>query len=162
MKCPRCQGILEVTNPKNEPVLLITCPNPQCQAKIRINFDSGETQISNKTAANAKVGYLRCKGKNYELQEGLNIVGRKATSSKATIQIDTDGRSMSREHAEIKVVRLKSGRVKALLRDIRPVDKMTKKPTMVEDEPLEDVDIITLSNGDMLLMGDTRLKYVQE
>ena len=55
--CPNCHGTLEVTNPKQEPLLMIKCPNPACGAKLRIRFDTGETVLAPQKAA-VKVPYF--------------------------------------------------------------------------------------------------------
>ena len=47
IRCPRCRGILEVTNPKELPELLITCPNPNCGARMRVTFATGDTILAN-------------------------------------------------------------------------------------------------------------------
>ena len=69
---------------------------------------------------------------------------------------------MSREHAAIEVVRLKSGRVKAILSDLRQAEKAKLRPLMVEDVALTAGDRISLAHGDVITLGDTEVKYVQE
>ena len=56
--CPNCRGTLEITNPKQEPFLMIKCPNPACGAKLRIRFDTGETVLAPKKTAPKVPGYL--------------------------------------------------------------------------------------------------------
>ena len=159
IKCPKCHGILEVTNPKNDPSLLITCPNPECKAKMRVDFQTGETILAQADKGDEVIGHLSYAGDDYELVEGVNTIGRMAKSSDATIQIETDDRSMSRMHAQIKVVRLKTGRIKAILSDLRDEKKMASFPLTIEDEPLFPGDAINLANGDIIKMGKTKLKY---
>lgn len=159
IQCPRCLGMLEVTNPKNEPSLLITCPNPQCNAKMRVDFQTGETVLAQADKGDTIIGHLSFAGDKYPLAEGINTIGRKAKSSQATIQIDTDDRSMSRLHAQIKVVRLNTGRIKAILSDRRDEKKMASFPLTIEEEPLFPGDAVNLANGDIIQMGKTKLKY---
>lgn len=161
IKCPRCHGILEVTNPKADPVLLITCPNPQCGAKIRVTFDTGDTVLAEHERGDDKIGQLVYNGDSYPLVEGENTVGRQSKTSKATIQLPTDDQSMSREHIKIMVHRLKSGRVKAVVSDMRDADKMEKLPTRIDDEPLLPEDSVVLSHGDTITLGKTKIKYVK-
>ena len=162
VKCPNCGGILEVTNPKNEEVLLIKCPNPECNAKIRLRFDTGETQMSKLSADMTCPGKLLLGSQEYALQEGKNTLGRATKSTTATLPIETDDRSMSRLHVEIEVVRLKNGRMKALLRDIREPEKTAQKPTLVEGEALYPTDCICLTHGDIITISDTEFRFVQE
>lgn len=161
IKCPQCHGILEITNPKSEPVLLITCPNPQCGAKMRVTFVTGETVFAGHERNDEKAGRLVFKGDSYPLMEGENTVGRQAKTSKATIQLPVDDQSVSREHLKIVVHRLKSGRVKAVVSDMRTSDKMKKKPTHIDDEPLMPEDAFVLSHGDTITLGNTKIKYVK-
>lgn len=162
IKCPKCQAILQVTNPQNEPELMITCGNPQCGAKIRLTFDTGKTQLDDKPQHNDKTpGQIVSGNRQYNLCEGENTVGRMSANSKATIQIDTDDLSMSRLHVCITVHKLKSGRMKAVVSDMREADKTMQLPTYVDDEPLMAEDAIVLTNGDVIRMGKTLVKYQQ-
>ena len=159
IKCPRCHGILEMTNPKAEPVLLITCPNPQCGAKMRITFDTGDTVLAERERGDDKIGKLVYNGDSYPLAEGENTVGRQSKTSKATIQLPTDDQSMSREHVRIVVHRLKSGRIKAVMSDMRGADKQQQLPTRIDDEPLLPEDAFVLSHGDVITLGKTIVRY---
>lgn len=162
IQCPKCHGILEVTNPRSEPVLLITCPNPQCGAKMRITFDTGETVLAQQQEGNStSIGHLEFAGSCYPLAEGENTVGRQAQTSEATIQLPTEDRSMSRMHLRIQVQRLKSGRIKAVVTDLRDATKIEQLPTTIDDEPLLPEDAFVLANGDVIALGGSRIKYVK-
>lgn len=162
IKCPRCHGLLEVTNPKAEPVLLITCGNPQCGAKIRVTFDTGETQIVDHHHLSTTIGQIACHGEYYPLALGENTVGRRSKTSAATLQLPVDDASMSRQHARIVVHRLKNGRVKAVLSDMREAVKSVRLPIRIDDEPLQPEDAFVLTHGDVVLLGATRVKYVAQ
>jgi len=161
IKCPRCHGILEVTNPKNEPVLMITCPNPQCGARMRLTFDTGETIIADHEAGDEIIGQIMCDGRRYPLAEGENTVGRQSESSSATIQLPTSDMSMSRSHLRITVHRLKNGRIKAVLSDMRDAKKIQALPTYIDEEPLQPEDAYVLENGDRITLGKTKIRYVK-
>lgn len=161
IKCPRCHGILEITNPKAEPVLLITCPNPACGAKMRVTFATGDTILDDSAHHDDRIGHLLLDGEPYKLAEGINTIGRHSKSSKATIQLPTDDQSMSRVHIQIQVTRLKSGRIKAVLSDLRDAEKIEQLPTLVDDVPLQPEDAIVLAHGDGITIGHTRIKYVK-
>lgn len=158
--CPVCHKKLEVTNTKNEPVMLITCPNPECQAKMRVTFDTGETILASSKTSKNETGCLKCGRGSYPLRIGTNKVGRKSPTSEADIQIETDDHSMSRLHMEVEVVQLKSGRIKVIASDARKASLSEAKPIFHEDVPLENADKVVLVNGDVLTLGDTKVKYV--
>ena len=161
IKCPRCHGILEVTNPKEEPQLLITCPNPACGAKMRVTFATGDTVLSDRQPHDDQISHLVFDGEPYALAEGTNTLGRKSKNSTATIQLPTEDLSMSRIHAQIQVTRLKNGRIKAVLSDLRNTEKMQQCPTLVDDEPLQPEDAFVLAHGDVITLGTTRIKYMR-
>jgi len=161
IRCPRCHGILEITNPKAEPVLLITCPNPACGAKMRVTFATGDTILDNHSGREDHIGHLLFDGEPYALAEGTNTVGRHSKNSTATVQLPANDQSMSRLHARIQVTRLKSGRVKAVISDLRNTEKITQLPTLVDDVPLQPEDALVLANGDGITLGHTRIKYIK-
>lgn len=158
--CPKCGTSLEVTNPKEQDILLISCP--QCQAKLRVQFNTGETVLEESPSDKKEIGSLSCKGCKYPLQLGINTIGRKSAKSTASIQIETDDHSMSRVHAEIDVIRLQNESIKAVLRDIRDIEKMKIKPSYFEDQKMYSEDHIDLENGDTFKLGETLVKYVQK
>ena len=71
--CPKCGTSLEVTNPKEQDILLISCP--QCQAKLRGQFNTGETVLEESPSDKKEIGSLSCKGCKYPLQLGINTIG---------------------------------------------------------------------------------------
>lgn len=162
--CPNCKGKIEVTNENDLQFMQVKCPNPVCPAQIRIDFtdDLNKTQFGPQAVSNTAIGSLRLGSRLYPLKEGRNTVGRGAPSSQATMQLETADKSMSREHAVIEVVRLKSQRVKAILSDLRPAEKAQHRPLKVEDEVVAAGDRISLSHGDVITLGDTEVKYIQE
>lgn len=165
LKCPKCNGVLEVKNPNDEETLLITCPNPECKAKIRVTFDTGETQLA-QPKSKETIGFIRYLKENYPLKLGKTIIGRKLKDEKrkspADIAIPTEDHTMSRVHAEIEVVKLENGRIKVILSDLRGKEKIDIKPTLIEDEPLSSVDRVVLCHGDIITLGETNLQYIQE
>ena len=61
-----------------------------------------ETQIYSTPQSN--IGSLvDALGRTYKLHLGINTIGRRASTSSATVQIDTADRTMSRSHAVIEV-----------------------------------------------------------
>jgi len=160
--CPNCHGMLEVTNPKGEPVLMIKCPNPTCGAKLRIRFDTGETVLAPKKGVATVPGYLNWSGQSFELKEGRNSVGRASSKHEADIELMTDDRSVSRVHCLLEAVKLKTGRVKVVISDLRSADKIAQKPTLVYDEPLAQEDRLVMEDGDTIEIGSQTLHFHQK
>lgn len=160
--CPKCRGILEVTNPKGQPAVLITCPNPQCGAKLRVAFDTDKTQLAQPKANDKVAGYLQQGELCLQLQSGRNTLGRMSQKHEATIEIATDDMSVSRLHCQIDVMTTSSGRVKAVLSDLRSSEKMAIKPTLLYNEPLLDGDRLVLVDGDTITIGNQTLTYHQQ
>ena len=160
--CPNCHEQREVTNPKKQRLLMITCSNPTCGAKIRVHFDTGETIIAKKKKAATVPGYLSYNRKNFELQEGRNTVGRNNSKHEAQIELDTTDKTMSRVHALLEAIRTESGRVKVVVSDLRTADKIAQCPTLVGDDPLVEGDRIVLEDGDTIQMGGQITRFHQQ
>lgn len=160
--CPNCRGKLEVTNPREEPMLMITCPNPACGAKLRVRFDTGETIIAPKKKMATVPGYLSYDGRHFPLQEGRNTVGRSSSKHEAQIELETTDRTMSRVQCLLEVVRTENGRVKVIISDMRSSDKISQKPTLVGDDPLEEGDRLVLEDGDTIQMGEQIIRFNQK
>ncbi len=178
IKCPNCETILDIKNSKDEAVKLITCP--QCKATLKVKFkelnimdaqtyysgaskdgetkyggykDNVETQL-HKGTSNVKAVYLNVDGKSYPLSIGTNIVGRKGSTSQATVQIETSDHYMSRQHAKIVVTRLPDGRLKAVISNDH-----NKNITTIDGQDLLQGDAIVLENGDRIVMGNTTVTF---
>lgn len=130
---------------------------------MRVTFATGDTILADRQPHDDQIGHLLFDGEPYALSEGTNTVGRKpkGKNGTATIQLPTDDHSMSRLHAQIQVTRLKNGRIKAVLSDIRDKEKMEQRPTLVDDEPLQPEDAIVLAHGDIITLGETPIKYMR-
>ena len=95
-----------------------------------------------------------CKGIEYPLPIGRNVVGRKASSSSADIQIETEDKFMSREHMIINVRRLPDGGIKV---DVS--NHKNKNSTRINDLLLQSGDAIVLHDGDKLQAGSTVMTF---
>lgn len=182
IKCPKCSVVLDVKNSKNEAVKMINCP--KCKTPLQVKFDlqqepmeahtfypaqrpasnDGETQLAagitgatqlfepqQSKSATAKLVYG---GKSYPLEEGQNIVGRHGTTSKATVQIETTDRYMSRQHCSITITTLPDGTLKAVLSNYQ-----NKNLTSIDGQPIETGDAIRLTNGNAITMGHTTVTF---
>lgn len=87
---------------------------------------------------------------------GINSVGRKASTSKATIQIDTSDRSMSRMHSIINVTRMFDGTLRTTIKNAD-----NKNITYVGGQILYDGDTIVLNDGDVIKMGNVNITFVK-
>lgn len=180
--CPKCRAVLDVRNSRNEEVKQITCPS--CKTLLQVKFAlqqepieaptyiaqspsqsalDGETQLAGANYAATQLGTfpksqaaakLLFDGINYELEEGQNIVGRKGNTSKATVQIATDDRYMSRQHCSITVTTLPDGTKKAVLSNYQ-----NKNLTSVDGQEIETGDAIRLTDGNAITMGHTTVRF---
>lgn len=116
----------------------------------------GDTLLSSKQVA-PKQAYLVVDGRKYPLAFGTNIVGRKAETSQATVQIDTSDRYMSRRHAKIVVTRLTGGKLKAVISN-----DLNKNISTIDGEDILQNDAIVLQNGDRIVMGKTTVTYIEQ
>lgn len=99
----------------------------------------------------------------FELQEGINAIGRKAETSKANIQIDFGNRPidklMSRVHCEIKVLPKVNGNgFDFLLKDLS--SNGTVINARKDQKLFKDIDEIYLKHEDVIQMGRTKLVVI--
>ena len=182
IKCPNCNAVLDVKNSRNEEVKQITCPScgtllqvryPQQQEPVEAhtflevpkpNGNNGETQFVAGLSAATQLftpisnthtcAQLLFGGVCYPLEEGQNIIGRKGTTSKATTQIETSDRYMSRQHCSITVKTLPDGTKKALLSNYQ-----NKNLTTVDGQEIATGDEIRLTDGNSITMGHTIVTF---
>lgn len=181
VKCPGCNAVLEVKNTKGEAEKIITCPG--CKAQLRVHFPpimdavevgaghapaSGNTIIAGHGAAHhgdtelTKHQTAHChpalllNGQRFPLATGTNIVGRKAQSSTASVQLPTGDAYMSRQHIRITITPLPDGSVQAMLSNYKNMN-----PTSVNDQQLTNSDEIVLQSGYRIRMGATTVEYTE-
>ena len=111
-----------------------------------------ETRID--SASRPAVGVLVDNmGRTYALRSGINTIGRKASSSAATVQIATDERTMSRSHAVIEVSNA-GGKTIHILRN-----GANKNPSYLNGTVIGPQDQLILNNGDRIRMGNTEMTF---
>lgn len=156
IKCPKCGTVMDVVNSRHEDVKHIKCPG--CGAALAVSFVDGETEYHSGKHGKGGKPILEYKGKEYPLAVGDNIIGRKANSSLATVQIDTaadaSGRTVSREHLKIRVIELSGGKYKGTVSVYK-----AKNPTSVNGELLTEEDCIVLCSGDRIKMGSVTVMF---
>lgn len=112
-----------------------------------------ETQIYSTPQSN--IGSLvDALGRTYKLCLGINTIGRKASTSSATVQIDTTDRTMSRSHAVIEV-RNVGGQMVHILKN-----GANKNPSYHKGSLVGASDQMILNNGDKVKFGSTELIFL--
>lgn len=162
VKCPRCRGINEVNIPAGAEEYSFHCANPECNTLIHLNCNTGQTQLPQVRVETRLPGYLHNETGTYPLREGSLVVGRAAPNSTADIQIQTDDRTMSRQHCSIEVKRLSTGRMKAIISELRADPRLIEhRPLLLDGEQVLPSERIVLGNGDRIILGSTQLTYFQ-
>ena len=183
VKCPNCNAVLEVKNSKDEVVKQIICPQCKALLEVKFppqqkpleahtvlvpprpnpiadgatvlgGSPSGATVLGSPQQAVSKSLKLVFNGIDYPLAEGQNIIGRQASTSKASIQLPTSDRYMSRQHCSIQVSTLPDGSKKAVLTNYQ-----NKNATLVNGSSIQDGDQIRLQDGDQIAMGHTTVTF---
>ena len=173
--CPSCKTALKVKfPPQQEPPQQEPIEAPTYYAPPKRSMaDNGKTQLAGaggetvlggglsgatqlytpiqKASATIKLSFG---GKDYPLKEGQNIVGRKGSTSKATVQIETADRYMSRQHCSITVTTLPDGTKKAVLSNYQ-----NKNSTTIDGQPIGTGDEIRLTDGNSITMGHTTITF---
>ena len=173
VKCPKCGSILKIGKRDGMENMNLTCPlcgykdlfkiyipvdSQQTINKEDTDFNGDKTQLNDKTEVMKKsmtIGRLRCNGKVYALSEGENIIGRKAETSKATIQIADETRKISREHITITVISVGKNTVQHRLQ----LCKKDVNTTLLNNEKLQPGDIMILNNGDVITLPGAKLVF---
>ena len=164
ISCPRCSTELLVKfKPQAAPV-----EAPTFYARPHGSADSGETQLGDNRSFETQLAgdghnvgavptsraVLVCGGNIYPLSEGRNVVGRKASTSKATVQIATDDHYMSRQHCVITVTTKADGTPKTVLSNFQ-----NKNETAIDGHTIASGDAIILQDGNTITMGQTAVTY---
>ncbi len=116
--------------------------------------DKGKTQLASSKSTAARKAYLMVDGKEYPLSMGENIVGRKAPTSQATVQIGTSDCYMSRQHAKIMITRMSDGSLHSVISNGH-----NKNISTVDGQDMLQGDAIVLNDGDRIVMGKTTIIY---
>ena len=167
--CPQCKSVLQVKfAPQQEPIeaktFIAPRPNFSDDGATQLAGGDGETQLAGDSYAATQLGVSPIKenakakllygGESYELEEGQNIVGRHGQTSRATVQINTADRYMSRQHCSITVKTLPDGTKKAVLSNYQ-----NKNLTTVDGQEIETGDEIRLTDGNSITMGHTTVTF---
>ena len=177
IKCPTCGKVLRLNETPNINAASFTCPicgerhlvgdcqryypAPQVMGPSEDTRygttpspQTGSEETRTATAPQGKPGLLEdAGGMSYSLSLGINTIGRKASSSTATVQIATTDRTMSRNHAIIEV-RDAGGQLIPLFRNAA-----NKNPSRLNGVLVAQGDQLILNNGDRIQLGNTILTF---
>lgn len=179
IKCPKCGKILRLLDSPTINNATFTCP--VCKEKHKVgeclrivdapkqniaseetqygftpsaSASGDETQIVGASQSQSKLGTLADNsGRAYPLAMGINTIGRKATTSTASVQINVEDRYMSRSHAIIEVKNA-GGQTLHILRN-----GANKNPSYLNGTLVEANDQLILNNGDRIKLGMTELTF---
>lgn len=174
IKCPYCSAVLVVRKQSGLERMNISCPVCKETSPFRLyktvvdktekteypgaeRAEYDETEIGE--PRNGAIGSLRLLDKSippFKLKVGKNIIGRKASTSEADIQIPVgDSKRMSREHLVIEVKNTPDqGYVHYM-----SLCKQKQNNTYLNNELVEYGDCIALQSGDRLELPDAVLIF---
>ncbi|MCF0196637.1 MAG: FHA domain-containing protein [Bacteroidaceae bacterium] len=106
-------------------------------------------------AVNNTIGHLIAAGRIYPLRLGKNVIGRKAESSSATIQLPTNSMRLCREHIIIEVKNIPGmGSVHH-----GSLYKKAVNATFVNNSQLEFGDVLVLNNHNIIRLPDVNVEF---
>ncbi|MDR2138933.1 MAG: FHA domain-containing protein [Tannerella sp.] len=167
VKCPHCHVGLKVDEKKiPEGIASFKCP--KCKEEIPVSVLEKKSKNSSVAEDNTAIFQSVRKGngkltvienadtpaQTFLLQEGLYIVGRKVSVSKANICIKTEDKLMSRSHIRIEVKRSPQG---GLVHSLS--DNNSKNRTLYNGKYLDEGEVIVLKNDDEIILGHTVLRF---
>ena len=127
-------------------------------APVMGGYSSEATELVNgRVAPNPNLAaYLVYNNKKYDLNLGRNTIGRKSSTPKATVLIETppNDKTMSRFHAVIECVRMPDGSIRSIISNGE-----NKNPTFVAGVLLNGADKLVVKNGGEIKMGNILLRF---
>lgn len=169
IKCPWCSAVLSVKYQEGLETAFVRCP--VCKRKSAYSqFKPYSAPLEDSTCYPAGLGkevntslpspigrlFIPSTGSSYHLSEGLNIVGRSASISKATIGLNVgSNKRISREHIVINIVNVPG---RGLLHTIS-LYKERVNQTSVNGELLTFGDDIILKHGDIINLPDLDVRF---
>lgn len=172
IKCPECASVLTIKYQPGIESKKLRCP--VCKIQNPYTYfsevkdipplpgdDSNDTIVtSRQNAGSNQVGWLRnmSNGEIYRLREGRNVIGRRAMSSQADIQIPVmpNDKNMSRMHMVISVTNIPG----IGIRHIASLYKEMVNRTTVGGHPIGTVtDKAMLTNGAIIDLAGTILRF---
>ena len=134
VRCPKCKTAIQVALPMQDN-----------------NDDQTILPSSNDVEA---PGTLHANGREYQLEIGDNIVGRRSTTSSATIQLDVNAPYMSRQPIWLRILRQPDGSLRTFISNAKAMNGTT-----IDGMPLLSGDMIVLKSGSKIKMGNTMVVF---
>lgn len=159
--CPECRQQLSFNEVPGYQNMVVECPKCHFKANASVyqsgsqargaqGADETATQLVDPPKSNLDAGQIRVKGTDevFPLKPGSNVIGRRAQSGNADIQIAND-MYMSRRHVQIDVVKKAGGYAHHL------VEINSKNVVKLNGKPINRGDILVLNFGDVVTLGNT-------
>lgn len=145
INCPKCKNPLFVSFLEGSPI---------GQPHVDNHDNDAETIYVNPNAGKSSSGYLEIEGVRYDITKDINIIGRKATTSTADIQIATTDMYMGRHHA---VITRNNGALQGSMFTIR--DYQSKNGLTVDGKQVGRNMEMPLFDGSRIKMGNTTIIF---
>ncbi|MDR0744188.1 MAG: FHA domain-containing protein [Tannerella sp.] len=141
---------------------------PKCKREIPLSYldhklgqdSDAETLVISPKAKDKGIGRfivfpdIDTPRQEFQLNEGIIIVGRKAKVSTANICIQTEDKTMSRSHIRIEVKKNPKGGYFHYLSD-----NNSKNNTLYNGKCIENGDMVVLKDNDEIVMGRTIIRF---
>ena len=168
IKCPHCKVGLKVDETRI-PKGIVSFKCPKCKKELPISYldqkighnSETETLLVSPKAKDVNLGRLivlpapGTPKQEFQLSEGIIIVGRKAKVSTATICIQTDDKTMSRSHLCIEVKKNPKG--SGYFHYLS--DNNSKNHTLYNGKCIEEGDVVVLKDKDEIVLGRTIIRF---
>ncbi|MFI3295392.1 MAG: FHA domain-containing protein [Rikenellaceae bacterium] len=156
IKCPNCSAILTIKYIPAIESKSINCPVCKTTNKYQAYRSLEEKAAPDKSKEQNQIGQLQLLNTEfiYQLKEGLNVIGRKAKTSMANIQIDSSDRTMSRSHVIVDVCRFTNNHLHYIS------NSNNTNPTFINGILIEAGDKMVLKGGEIIKMGNVLVKFV--
>ena len=168
VKCPHCKIGLKVDETRI-PESIVSFKCPKCKKEIPISYldqkigqgTDDETLVVSPKSKDGSLGSLTVFAtsgtpqQEFQLSEGILIVGRKAKVSTATICIQTDDKTMSRSHIRIEVKKNPKGN--GYFHHLS--DNNSKNHTLYNGKSIESGDVVVLKDNDEIVLGRTIVRF---
>jgi len=168
VKCPHCKIGLKIDETRiPEDIVSFKCP--KCKKEIPISFVEQtlgqiadvDTLVVSPKAKQTGAGILTVlpssdgPQQEFQLSEGVIIVGRKAKVSTATICIKTGDKTMSRNHLRIEVKKNPKGN--GYFHYLS--DNNSKNNTLYNGKCIENGEVVVLKDNDVIVLGRTIIRF---
>ena len=168
VKCPHCKIGLKVDETKI-PQDIVSFKCPKCKKEIPVSYvdqllgqdADGETVVVSHKSNQPNLGKLTVlptpgtPPQEFQLSEGILIVGRNAKVSTANICIMTDDKTMSRSHLQIEIKKNQKGNGYFYYL----ADNNSKNHTLYNGKCIESGEVVVLKDNDVIVLGRTIVRF---